>query len=230
MRVLDVGSGAGDVAFLVADLIGPTGSVTGVDLVPDAVTAATEAAAARGIQNVRFVEGDPAVMRFAEPFDAVVGRYVLLFCPDRAAMLRNLSSHTRRGGVLAFHEPDWSFTRSTPPVGAYDRACTWIVDVNRRAGAPWEMAGNVHEAFLDAGLGAPSMRMQALFGTSPQVDDFVRSVADIVRILLPAIEQSGIASRVDVDVETLGERMMREIEAERSVIVGRAEVGAWSRV
>src|SRR5690348_7553116 len=41
MRVLDVGSGAGDVAFLVADLVGDSGEVVGVDRAPNAVAAAT---------------------------------------------------------------------------------------------------------------------------------------------------------------------------------------------
>ena len=59
MRVLDIGSGAGDVAFLAADMIGPSGEVVGSDTAPAAVAAATRAARERGLHNVCFREGDP---------------------------------------------------------------------------------------------------------------------------------------------------------------------------
>jgi ubiquinone/menaquinone biosynthesis C-methylase UbiE len=77
MRVLDVGTGRGDVAFLVAELVGESGSVVGIDRAPEAVAVARERAEQASIANVSFVEGDPAELTLPAPFDAVVGRYVL---------------------------------------------------------------------------------------------------------------------------------------------------------
>src|SRR5262245_35182855 len=74
MRVLDVGSGAGDVAFLVAALVGDEGHVVGIDMNPEIVTTATMRAAELGLQQVSFVSGDVRETRFDEEFDAVVGR------------------------------------------------------------------------------------------------------------------------------------------------------------
>ena len=54
MHVLDVGSGAGDVAFLTADLVGESGVVIGTDEVAAALTMAKQRAAARGLHNVSF--------------------------------------------------------------------------------------------------------------------------------------------------------------------------------
>lgn len=79
MRVLDVGSGAGDVAFLASRIVGAEGSVVGTDRAPEAVLVARARAVDRSLQNVSFVEGDPAELTFDEPFDAVTGRYVLQF-------------------------------------------------------------------------------------------------------------------------------------------------------
>ena len=79
MRVLDVGCGAGDVAFLVADLVGSTGAVVGVDRAAEAIQRATMRAQARHLENVKFLEGDPAQMQIDQPFDAVVGRLVLMY-------------------------------------------------------------------------------------------------------------------------------------------------------
>jgi len=97
MRVLDVGSGVGDVAFLAAELVGETGEVVGVDRAPAALVAATRRADALSLRNVSFCEGDPAEMTFKQPFDAVVGRYVLMFQHDPTTMLRKLVAHVRPG-------------------------------------------------------------------------------------------------------------------------------------
>src|SRR5271169_5704339 len=90
MRVLDVGSGAGDVAFLAAELVGASGQVIGTDKSASAISAASHSARERGLSNVSFREGDPVNLAFDRPFDAVVGRYVLLFQADAAAMVRNV--------------------------------------------------------------------------------------------------------------------------------------------
>ena len=91
MRILDVGSGSGDVAFLAAELAGEKGSVVGVDKARAAILEARRRAEARSLSNVSFQEGDPAEMTFEESFDAVVGRYVLLFQADAAKMVRRLA-------------------------------------------------------------------------------------------------------------------------------------------
>src|SRR4030095_16923311 len=91
MRVLDVGSGTGVVAFLAAELVGPSGEVVGTDLAPTAVATANEAAAALRLARVVFREGDPADMEFERPFDAIVGRYVLWCQADPSTMLRKLA-------------------------------------------------------------------------------------------------------------------------------------------
>src|SRR5262245_54711148 len=114
MRVLDVGSGAGDVAFLAAELVGETGEVSGTDQAAAAIAAATKRAEARGLRNVSFRQGDPTAMVFDRPFDGVVGRYVLIFQADVAAAVRKLAVHVRPGGVIAFHEPDLRSLRSLP--------------------------------------------------------------------------------------------------------------------
>src|SRR4030081_943729 len=92
MHVLDVGSGAGDVAFLAAELIGDSGEVVGVDRSPTALDVARARAAERSLRNVSFVEGDPARIGFERLFDAAIGRYVLHFPADPPAIVRTVSN------------------------------------------------------------------------------------------------------------------------------------------
>jgi ubiquinone/menaquinone biosynthesis C-methylase UbiE len=77
MRVLDLGAGPGDVAFLVAEAVGPTGSVVGVDREERSVALARRRVAEAGYSNVAFtVAGDDALPGDA-PFDAAIGRVLL---------------------------------------------------------------------------------------------------------------------------------------------------------
>src|SRR6516165_10659622 len=152
MRVLDVGSGAGDVAFLVGGLVGETGEVIGTDRAPAAVAAASARVREQGLRNVSFRKGDPAHMRFDRPFDAVIGRYVLLFQSDAVGMVRRLLQHLRPGGLVLFHEPDWQCARSIPPVASYDSCCRWIQQTFARAGTDSNMAGRLYRSLVGAGL------------------------------------------------------------------------------
>ncbi len=82
MKVLDLGCGPGDVAFLAADLVGETGSVVGIDMNPAVVSVARSRAADAGRTNVSFVEGDCRSASLPDDFDAVIGRFVLLYTGD----------------------------------------------------------------------------------------------------------------------------------------------------
>jgi ubiquinone/menaquinone biosynthesis C-methylase UbiE len=230
MRVLDVGSGAGDVAFLTADIVGDAGEVIGVDKVATAVVTATSRAETKGLGNVSFRLGDPSELDFERPFDAVVGRYVLLFQADAATMVGRLAKLLCPGGVIVFHEPDWSDVRSFPPAPTYDACCRWIVEAFRRAGTDTNAAINLYNAFKGAGLPMPQMRMQTFIGYGQTCADWLQVAAELADTLLPQIERFGIATAAEVDLATLAQRLQDEVIANARMIVGRSEIAAWSRL
>ena len=230
MRVLDVGSGTGAVAFIAAELVGPTGEVVGSDLAATAVEAARAGATERSLNNVSFREGNPAEMSFARQFDAVIGRYVLLFQSNAAEMLRELGGAVRPGGVIVFHEPDWSFVRSDPAAPVYDQCQQWVVDVFERVGTSTNMAGKLRRAFVDAGLGPPTMRMRAVLGDAETAGEWLRAVAELAIVLAPAMEQHGVASLAEIGCGTLVDRLLENVASNNSMVVGRAEIGAWVRL
>ena len=104
MCVLDVGSSAGDVALLAGELVGPGGRVLGSDVNGAALAVARERALAAGLSWVTFADGDCVELSRQREFDAVVGRLVLIYQPDPAATLRELSKYLRPGGIIAFQE------------------------------------------------------------------------------------------------------------------------------
>jgi ubiquinone/menaquinone biosynthesis C-methylase UbiE len=105
MRLLDLGSGAGDVAMLAARLIGAEGEVVGVERDPAAVTAARARVERVGLSNVRFVQGDvQALEGFEGGLDAIVGRLVLMYLPDPVATLARAAKLLRPGGLVCVQE------------------------------------------------------------------------------------------------------------------------------
>ena len=107
-RVLDVGSGVGDVAMLLSRIVGSSGEVVGVERDAHSIERARSRVAQAGLRNVKFVESDIAQFSDDVPFDAAVGRYVLQFLPDPVAVLRSLSLMVKRGGVIAFAEASFA--------------------------------------------------------------------------------------------------------------------------
>ena len=92
------------------------------------------------------------------------------------------------------------------------------------------MGARLHRAFVEAGLPAPSMRMQTFIGGGAECMDWLQAVAELVISLLPAMEQLGVATAAEVEVATLTERLRREVAGGGGVVIGRSEIGAWSRV
>jgi SAM-dependent methyltransferase len=229
MRVLDIGTGAGHVAFLAAEIVGDTGEVVGVDRSAEAVSAATAEAAARRLGNVSFRAGDPIQLVFGRPFDAVIGRYVLQFQADPAAMLRKVAAHAKPGGVVVFHELDWGGISSYPPATTYDSCCRWCIQAISDSGAETGMGLRLRSAFVAAGLPEPSLRMEALLGGGSQAHALIQQLVGLVRTLSPAIERLGLATAEETSQDKLFDRIAGEVHANGSVLVGRLQVGCWSR-
>ena len=145
---------------LLAEMVGPSGSVIGLDLDEDASLNARERNIAAQFHNITFVHCDFARYRPDAPLDAIVGRLVLMYQPDPATALAPLIKHLVPGGVVAFIEP-W-FQPLPGPDGFLKTLGTCIVETLRRSGAHVDLGPRLHRVFQAAGLPLPSMRSEAV--------------------------------------------------------------------
>jgi ubiquinone/menaquinone biosynthesis C-methylase UbiE len=105
MSVLDLGCGVGDVSLTVGRLVGPTGTVLGIDRSSEAIATAQRRVVEAGqCYWVRFAMAEIDAFSPDQVFDAIIGRPILTYLPDPAAMLRRLATHLRPGGIMAFQE------------------------------------------------------------------------------------------------------------------------------
>lgn len=99
-RVLDVGCGFGDTALKLAELIGPTGSVVGIDCCEAFLEYARADVRARNLSNVSFVRGDAEVALPTNQFDFVFARFGTMFFANPVAGLRNMRRALKPGGRM----------------------------------------------------------------------------------------------------------------------------------
>lgn len=228
MRVLDLGSGAGDNAFAASRIVGPTGHVLGVDRSPAAVARAGERAAARHLRNVTFRVGD-----MHEPqggpgsFDAIIGRLVLMYSPDPAAVLRKQAECLADGGVVVAVEFCVEACTSRPATPLVD----WLVDVAgrafQRAGIDLGLGPELWRLMTDAGLTPQGMvSVQPHFG--PADPDGAGLLADILRSAAPLIQRTGLATADELDVDTYEDRLRAQLTRADAVLGYPTLYGAWA--
>jgi SAM-dependent methyltransferase len=227
MRVLDLGSGAGDVAFAVAELVGPAGEVVGVDRSSDSVSRAIARAAERDLSNVRFVVGDIHDRAAHGPFDAIVGRLVLMYVPDPAAVLRTQASLLRRGGVVVPIEFDLDTARALPPTPLVTQARSWLREAFTAAGIDPALGPRLWATLLDAGL-RPHGMLGVQPHSGPDDPDGAALLAGIVRTALPLIERSGAATAAEVGADTLQQRIAQELATTPAVLAHPILMSAWA--
>ena len=100
-RVLDVGSGAGTDSLVAAQMVGPTGSVTGIDMTPEMLEKSRAAAAQMGLGNVTFMEADAERLPFEDAsFDVVISNGVIDLIPDKNAVFSEIFRVLVPGGRI----------------------------------------------------------------------------------------------------------------------------------
>jgi len=229
MHILDVGSGAGDVALLVAEMVGPQGGVLGIDVDPVVLEIARARASAAGYRNVMFRSGDIRSLDVGHDFDAVVGRLVLQHIPDPVAVLATAHRHLRVGGIAAFQEADWTIpVQAVPPCALLDRVSGWVREAFRRAGSDTQMGAKLRRVFLSAGFAEPRLHADTFVGGGREWAGY-QHLAGLMRSLLPLIEAEGIASPGDFSVDTLADRLRDETLSRDSVVFYTTLVSAWAR-
>jgi SAM-dependent methyltransferase len=228
MKVLDVGTGAGDVAVLAAELVGKHGSVVGVDSNPAIVEAARARAVEIGLSHITYVVGDMREVDLPKDFDAVIGRHVLVYVGDPVTAVRSLLGYLRPGGLVAFQEYDTlAECLVYPPSPLYEQWLTWVRQVFSRGGADLMLGRRLFQVFLDAGLPEPDLRFEATIGGGADYA-FYGVCARVLEAIQPKLLEYGLATAEELDVTTLEHRLRAEITGQRGILMHNPIVGAWA--
>jgi ubiquinone/menaquinone biosynthesis C-methylase UbiE len=229
MRVLDLGSGLGDVAFLAARLVGPEGAVVGIDRWAPSLDTARLRAAERGLANVQFVQADLASLELEDKFDAVIGRFILQYLPYRSELLARLKKNLSPGGVVIMQEVDNSASTEIPPSELFGKVRAWIASAFQATGSVHDMGAALPRAFLDAGLPRPQMISMGRVESGPDTP-FYDFLAEVLRSVLPVLKKAGAADVDSIDIETLADRLREDALAHDRTLYSARVVTAWAKI
>lgn len=111
----------------------------------------------------------------------------------------------------------------------YDRCCDLIVETFKKVGTDPYMGRGLYPAFVRAGL-APLMGLRALIG-GPMADlRPVDLISGLGMTMAPVMKAHGLGGPDEIDAPSYQERMRAEVTRLGSVVIGRFEIGAWSRL
>jgi len=222
-RILDLGSGVGDVALIAAHLVGPSGAVVGLERDGRTVERARSRIADAGLGQVTLLQTDARTFSTTERFDAVVGRCILVFLSDPASVLRSIVRFVQPGGVVAFQETDWtSFLEESARLPLWSASASLAAETLERCGANIAMGTALRRVLQEAGLPAPTLRVNRLIGADLWLPDCLHS-------LRPKMTELGFSLEPLGDFDTLHQRLRDEVSAYRTRTPLPSLVSAWCR-
>jgi SAM-dependent methyltransferase len=232
MSVLDIGSGLGHVSQIAAEIVGPSGRVVGVERNEAAVTEARRRTSSEGFSDhVRFERADLDDFDTVEKYDALIGRFILMYQPDPAGTLRRLLPFVRPDGIVMIHELDFSdLDASFPVCEIWNKAFALPGKLLRAGGLHDNFGRQLVRIFLDAGLPWPDAESSTLTGGKPGSAIF-SWLSSAVQSIAPQLATLGIELPADVPAdEGLTAILEQAVLQSGSLVRGAGQYGAWARV
>lgn len=229
MHVLDIGCGVGDVSFLVSELVGPEGSVVGVDLDDEVLHFAEERRAVRRITNVVFRQANAldGAIHFERLFDAAVGRMVLVHMSDPTAALRLIAERVRSGGIVAFHESviPLASALNLPVLASFNALNDKALE---RSGGRL-IGAELYWRMQEAGLEPEPRPLAEVAMCVGQGAVAYRRWSLIARSLIPKIVEYGLATEEEV-LDTIERPLRDELMDTRGLVpLSLLMIGQWAR-
>ena len=232
-RVLDIGCGTGDVSLAVAERVGPSGQVLGIDRGEAAVSTAQRKFEQLGVTHARFEQHELDAFDADEPFDAVVGRFILMHQPDPAATLAAVSRSVRPGGTVIMIESWMNALRgsshSYPHSRFYDGIVEWKSRVVEGAGADLDAGGRLRATYRTAGIEHVETWLEALVAGERE-SPYYAYVEQSVRSMLPEAARQGLGGFDDDSTTGIAERLRNEVDDAAGALVAWPVVVAVGRV
>jgi len=227
MRVLDIGCGVGDVSMLLAETVGASGRVVAFDREPRAIEIARTRAEAAGCRQIDFVIGSDEALPDSSPFDAVIGRYVLIHQADPVSMVRRAAAAVRPGGIVAFHEPASHVRALTlPTIDTFVKSEQCITSVVAATLPHYDIGGRLVGCYEDAGLPTPHLFWESIAGD--HASPLLHLHAMTYRSLWPHMVRLGLTTADEDDPDTLADRLTDAAAILRAQIVYRPQSCAWA--
>lgn len=159
MRVADFGCGPGTMTRMLASLVGPSGSITGIDLHAAQLEQARQICAMDGLANTNFVAADACATGLPRnQFDLVYCRFLLLHLMDPSSCLQEMWGVLKPGGILVVEDGDLASACSVPPT-ALDAFADLFSRLGPIRGVDYSLANRLWHLVADAGFSIMNLKI-----------------------------------------------------------------------
>jgi SAM-dependent methyltransferase len=159
MRVADLGCGVGATTRMIAEMVGPSGHVTGLDMSAAQLEQARDLCKASGLNNADFVEAsaiDTGPPRAS--FDIIYCRFLLLHLVDPPACLREMFALLKPGGTVVIEDGDLTTAHSIP-ASSLNSFADLFGRLGPTRGLNYAMANNLFHLVSAAGFPEPDIEI-----------------------------------------------------------------------
>jgi SAM-dependent methyltransferase len=226
MRAIDLGCGPRGIVDLLAEAVGPTGAVVGLERREQAVASARRFVADRGLANVRIVEGDAKATGLPRAsFDVVHARLVLCNVPEPERVVEEMVALARPGGMVASYEADYVSHVCDPPSAAWSRLFDVFESYSRANGIDLYVGRKTHRLLRDAGLVA--VQVKPVVHVYPHGHGRRRIFRDFVANVRDDVVARGMIGPGEIDA--LLAELDRRLDDPATLITSHVFFQAWGR-
>jgi SAM-dependent methyltransferase len=227
-RCLDAGCGPGETMRLMAQRVGPSGRVLGVDVDAKLGRQALATLHDAGHRQCEFAQADLTTNEEVPgaPFDLVYARLLLYHLPERVAALRRLWDVVSPGGHLLVQDYDLRSVGTLPSLESIEELGRVVIDAFSAAGCDVHVGARLPELFARAGIGAPDGT--DVSGRLEPLGDAHRMLVTVYRGLLPTAIGRGITTeeRSAALLADVADDVARRPDA---TVLWPLLIGAWKR-
>jgi 2-polyprenyl-3-methyl-5-hydroxy-6-metoxy-1,4-benzoquinol methylase len=226
-RAIDVGCGPqGGVVDLLAERVGPEGSVVGLEASEDFVALARKFVANRRLANVEIVQGDAKATRLPrESFDVVFCRLVMVNVPEPERVATEMVALLRPGGVVASHEADFLSHQCDPPAPAWDRLLEILQAYSRAKRVDLFVGRRTHRMLRDAGI--VDVQVNPVIHVYPHGHNRRTILLDFIQNIRDAAIREGFVKEGEL-TELVGE-LSRHLDNPGTLVVSHLFFQVWGR-
>ncbi|WP_108810819.1 methyltransferase domain-containing protein [Sphingorhabdus sp. Alg231-15] len=208
MRILDIGCATGLLTRELAALVGKNGHVLGVDSNDDRLAEARDQTIGSNHATIDYENVDLAGnLPDWEPFDAIVGRRVLMYLPDAAETVRRLSAFLKPDGLMIFQEHSATgMPFAAGPIPQHRQAHDWL----------WRMIA-AEDGTITMGLELPKLLEKAALDIAHYRAEVImlgsasdQGIEDVANYMVERVIDAGVADRESIRPGSLTERLVAE--------------------